>query len=83
MVPPVQLTAPKPPGAALRTAKFDAVPNDGADRVAADGPMFEVARSEGAVMRDAESLLHAAESSANVRTPAASLGRASARTKCI
>jgi hypothetical protein len=79
----VQVTAPKPPGAALRTAKPDAAPSDGAE-AAAEWSLSMLERSGGALMRDAESLLHAAESSANVTTtPAANLGAASALARRI
>jgi hypothetical protein len=70
MDPPVQVTA-----ALASTVKFD---------TAAEWELLELEKSEGALMRDAASLLHAAESSANVTTtPAASLGAASARARRI
>jgi hypothetical protein len=79
----VQVT-PVPP----RAAKFAAVPREGAEVIArVIAEVFakvnaEVELSGGALMRDAESLLHAAESSANVTTtPAANLGATSARAR--
>jgi hypothetical protein len=68
----------------LRTAKLDAVPNDGADRAPAEWSFSMLALSEGALMRDAESLLHAAVSSANATSaPAANLCGASVRARRI
>jgi hypothetical protein len=68
----VHVTAPPPPGAALRTAKFDAAPSEGAD----DRLLLERAASVGALMLDAELSLHPAVRSArDTRIPAATLGR--------
>src|ERR1700736_1984732 len=78
---PVQVTKVPP-----RTTKCAAAPSDGADAAADERtfevePMFELERIEGELIRDAGSLLHAAESSANVtRIPGASLGGVSLRT---
>jgi hypothetical protein len=74
----VQVT-PVPP----RAAKLAAVPSDGAD-AATNELMVELERIAGELILDAGSLLHAAETSVNVtRAAAASLGGASARTRCI
>jgi hypothetical protein len=70
----VQVT-PVPP----RAAKFAARPREGADAATTE-LMFELERIAGELILDAGSLLHAAESSANVTTtPAANLCAASVR----